>query len=428
MSEQPKKRRMPGKPPRRSAASSPRSQSREASISADSTKSREATGAAESRGESRTAVESVEPVEPELVSDDVNEGEADEVLVEDDAAVDGTSWLGDTDALALSDEDMDMEEGEEAGDGKEASTTTRAIVPSKQALARSTTDVEPTDLLHRYMADVSRYPLLTREEEIELAKKYAETGDVKLAYRLVTANLRLVVKIAWEYRRAAFNLLDLIQEGNVGLMQAVRKYDVTRNVKLSTYAAWWIRAYIIRYLMDNWRLVKLGTTQAQRKLFFNLRKEKERLAAQGFEPEPRLLAERLQVSEQDIVEMDTRLSSDDFSLDTPVSDDSKATWGDRLTDGSDTFVDDELADRQLDSIFREKLADFAKDLKDRERFIFEKRLIAEDPLTLQEIGDHYGFSRERARQIEARLVAKMKAYMQENLPDFAQLQLNPDDS
>src|SRR5258708_15504744 len=167
------------------------------------------------------------------------------------------------------------------------------------------------------MAEVWGHPLLSREEEHELAVKFARTRDPELAWRLVTANLRLVVKIAHEYRRAAFSLLDLIQEGNVGLMHAVQKYDPFRGVKLSSYAAWWIRAYILRYLMDNWRMVKLGTTQAQRKLFFNLRKEQERLLGQGFEAQPALLAEKLEVSEQDVREMDQRLGNDEVSLHPP---------------------------------------------------------------------------------------------------------------
>ncbi len=175
--------------------------------------------------------------------------------------------------------------------------------------------------------------------------------DPDLAYRLVTANLRLVVKIAHEYRRAAFNLLDLIQEGNVGLMHAVQKYDPFRGVKLSSYAAWWIRAYILRYLMDNWRMVKLGTTQAQRKLFFNLRKEQERLLSQGFEAAPKLLAERLDVTEQDVREMDQRLSNDEFSIDAPVlgaQDEARQTHGDRLVQ-SGAPVDEQLADKELDA-------------------------------------------------------------------------------
>src|SRR5229473_3076540 len=210
-------------------------------------------------------------------------------------------------------------------------------------------DLEHADALQRYMAEVSRHRLLTREEEHDLAVRFRETQDPRIAYRLVTANLRLVVKIAHEYRRAAFNLLDLIQEGNVGLMQAVQKYDPFRGVKLSSYAAWWIRAYILRYLMDNWRMVKLGTTPAQRKLFFNLRKEQERLLGQGFEAQPALLAEKLEVSEQDVREMDQRLGNDEFSLDAPAgagNDESRQTQGDRLAQPAEP-VDERLASEEL---------------------------------------------------------------------------------
>lgn len=321
---------------------------------------------------------------------------------------------------------LDDDESEEAAEPAPAS---KAIVPAKEPRALAPT--KPTglaqaDLLQRYMSEVSRHPLLSRDEETRLARAYVETGDPKLAYRLVTANLRLVVKIAWEYRRAAFNLLDLIQEGNVGLMQAVRKYDPERGVKLSSYAAWWIRAYIIRYLMDNWRMVKLGTTQAQRKIFFNLRREKEKLAAQGFDPEPRLLAEKLNVSEQDVVEMDRRLGGDEISLETPMLDGSSLTYADRLAQ-SEAPADETLAERELQAMFRQKLAEFGKGLKDKEKFIFEKRLTADEPLTLQEVGNEFGVTRERARQIEAKLVSRLKAFMQEHLPDFDRLSMEARD-
>src|SRR5216684_1983490 len=215
-------------------------------------------------------------------------------------------------------------------------------------------DLARADALQRYMAEVAKHPLLTREEEHKLAVKFARTHDPDIAYRLVTANLRLVVKIAHEYRRAAFSLLDLIQEGNVGLMHAVQKYDPFRGVKLSSYAAWWIRAYILRYLMDNWRMVKLGTTQAQRKLFFNLRKEQERLLGQGFEPAHKLLADRLDVTEQDVREMDQRLANDEFSLDTPVAgvDEARQTYGDRIVETARP-AEEQLADEELRRIFKE---------------------------------------------------------------------------
>ena len=217
----------------------------------------------------------------------------------------------------------------EGGDD-ESEEVGQQVVPRTTALAPSDKGLAPLDTLQRYMREVTRHRLLTREEEHELAVRYREAGDVDAAYRLVTANLRLVVKIAHEYHRTAFQLLDLIQEGNVGLMHAVKKFDPYRGVKLSSYAAWWIRAYILRYVMENWRIVKLGTTQAQRKLFFNLRKERDKLAAQGFDPTPKLLAERLDVTERDVTEMEQRLSQDDFSLDVPISEDNRSSRADRL--------------------------------------------------------------------------------------------------
>src|SRR5712671_1704077 len=305
------------------------------------------------------------------------------------------------------------------------------VLPPEREETRLPVRVEGRDLAHadalqRYMADVARHPLLTREEEHELAVKFRETQDPRIAYRLVTANLRLVVKIAHEYRRAAFSLLDLIQEGNVGLMQAVQKYDPFRGVKLSSYAAWWIRAYILRYLMDNWRMVKLGTTQAQRKLFFNLRKEQDRLMAQGFEPAPKLLADRLDVTEQDVREMDQRLANDEFSLDTPVAgvDDARQTYGDRIVETARP-AEEQLADEELRRIFKEKLAEFGKTLTDpKDRFLFEHRLSlpdGEEPMTLQEVGNRFGFTRERARQLEARLTDRLRDHLRRELPDFAEL-------
>jgi RNA polymerase sigma-32 factor len=282
------------------------------------------------------------------------------------------------------------------------------------------------DPLRAYMAEVQRHPLLTREEEHDLAVKYRESGDVETAYRLVASNLRLVVKIAHEYRRTAFQLLDLIQEGNLGLMQAVKKYDPWKGVKLSSYAAWWIRAYIIRFLMENWRMVKLGTTQAQRKLFFNLAKEREKLLARGIEPTPRLLAKNLDVEESDVEEMTARMSSDDLSLDAPVSpgDEGAQTRMDRMADGVGG-ADDQIGDEELRRVFRSKLEAFAATISDsKERYIFDHRLLPSDgkpPLTLQEIGAHFKLTRERARQIEAKLTARLREHVQREIPDFEML-------
>jgi RNA polymerase sigma-32 factor len=281
------------------------------------------------------------------------------------------------------------------------------------------------DPLRAYMAEVARHRLLSREEEHDLAVKYRETGDVDAAYRLVASNLRLVVKIAHEYRRTAFHLLDLIQEGNMGLMQAVKKYDPWKGVKLSSYAAWWIRAYIIRFLMENWRMVKLGTTQAQRKLFFNLAKEREKLLARGIEPTPRLLARNLQVEEKDVEEMSARMASEDVSLDAPVragDDEARQSRLDRVTSSAEPSPDERIGDEELRRLFRQKLDAFAKTITDeKERYIFEKRLMppeGEAPLTLQEVGDRFKLTRERARQIEAKLTGRLRDYIKAEIPDF----------
>ncbi len=292
------------------------------------------------------------------------------------------------------------------------------VVPTAALVPAGETGLARKDPLQAYMAEVTRHPLLSREEEHTLAKKYQQTGDVQAAYRLVASNLRLVVKLAHEYHRNPLSLLDLIQEGNIGLMQAVKKYDPDRGVKLSSYAAWWIRAYILRYIMDNWKMVKLGTTEAQRKLFFKLRQEQDKLMAQGFEPNPKLLAERLNVTEQDVVEMDQRLGHDELSIDAPIGDDPKNTRADRFLPSTAAGAEERLGNEELKELFREKLAEFAKSLEGKERFIFENRLIADEPLTLQDIGDKYGVSRERARQIEAALINRMREYMREQIPDF----------
>jgi len=300
----------------------------------------------------------------------------------------------------------------------EASLELPVAPRSKALVKREDRALEPRDPLQVYMAEVHRHSLLSREEELELARRYRSTGDLKAAYRLVASNLRLVVKIANEYHRNPLSLLDLIQEGNIGLMQAVKKYDPGRGVKLSSYAAWWIRAYVLRYIMDNWRLVKLGTTEAQRKLFFKLRQEQDRLVSQGFEATPKLLAERLNVSEREVVEMDQRLGHDEVSLDAPIGEDGTTTRGDRFLPSDTVPADVRLGNEELKRLFSGKLHEFAKDLQDKERFIFEKRLMSDEPLTLQEIGDKYGISRERARQIEANLISRIREHVRKEMPDF----------
>jgi len=276
------------------------------------------------------------------------------------------------------------------------------------------------DPLAAYIQETRQFPLLSREDEHDLAVEYAENDDLAAARRLVEANLRLVVKIAYEYRRAHHNLLDLVQEGNIGLLQAVRKYDPYRGVKVSTYAAWWIRAYILKFILNNWRLVKIGTTQAQRKLFFNLRKEKERLEQLGFAPDTKLLAERLDVREKDVVEMEKRLAAPDASLDAPVGrgdDDGGGarTRLDYMENQSSARPDREVEQSEFHSLLREKLEMFGETLEGREDTIFRERWLTEEPLTLQQVGDRYGVSRERARQIEKRLMGRLRKHLEQEL-------------
>ena len=274
------------------------------------------------------------------------------------------------------------------------------------------------DPLQRYLAEISKYKLLTREQEIELGKRVQEEGDTEAAYVLVTANLRLVVKIALEFQRVWMqNLLDLIQEGNIGLMQAVKKFDPYKNVKFSYYASFWIKAYILKFIMDNWRLVKIGTTQGQRKLFFKLKKEKQKLIDQGFDPKPKLLSERLGVSEREIVDMDQRLDGWDVSLDAPLKDDSDAGRIDFLKSEVES-TEDQVAKKEITTLLHNKIDEFKKTMTERELEIFEKRIFADSPATLQDIGDRYGISRERVRQVEKNIIKKLRVFFKQDMPDF----------
>jgi RNA polymerase sigma-32 factor len=245
---------------------------------------------------------------------------------------------------------------------------------------------------------------------------------VEAARRLVTANLRLVVKLAYEYRRAYKNMMDLIQEGNIGLMQAVKRYDPYRGVKLSSYAAWWIRAYMLRYILNNWRMVKIGTTQAQRKLFFNLSKERARLSALGIEPTHEEIAKRLNVEEKEVIEMDRRLARSDASLDSPIGQgDGRPTSRLELLPAAGRGPDAITEDAQMHDLLRSRLADFRRTLSGKDVAIFDKRLTAEEPLTLQELGNEFGVSRERVRQLEARLTGKLREYLKESLGDAVEV-------
>jgi RNA polymerase sigma-32 factor len=274
------------------------------------------------------------------------------------------------------------------------------------------------DPLQLYLLDVSRYGLLSREEEKALAIKVREENDEEAAHKLVTSNLRLVVKIAMDFQRYwTKNLMDLIQEGNLGLLHAVRKFDPYRGIKFSYYASFWIKAYMLKFLMDNWKLVKIGTTQNQRKLFFNLEKERRKMIAQGRDPEPKLLAERLDVKEKEVIEMSQRLGGYDISIDATLRQDSKTEYRDILPD-SVRGIDERIFEKQKREIFAAEIKRFRQKLSGREADIFDNRIIAEDPETLQHLGNKHGISRERVRQVEERIVRNAKRLFEEKYPNF----------
>jgi len=274
------------------------------------------------------------------------------------------------------------------------------------------------DPLQRYLAEINQYRLLTREEEIELGRRITQDDDSDAAFIMATSNLRLVVKIALEFQRVWMqNLLDLIQEGNIGLMQAVQKFDPYKNVKFSYYASFWIKAYILKFIMDNWRLVKIGTTQGQRKLFFKLKKEKQKLIDEGFVPHTQLLSDRLGVSEKEVMEMDQRLDGWDVSLDAPLKEDSDTERGEFLSSEA-VSVESQVAKKEIETLLQENVATFRKQLAQRELEIFDKRIFTDTPLTLQDIGDKYNISRERVRQLEKNIIKKMKSFFKDEIPDF----------
>lgn len=270
------------------------------------------------------------------------------------------------------------------------------------------------DNIDRYMAEIKQYPVLDRDEEQALAKTYAETGDVRSAHRLVISNLRFVVKIAHEYRGYGLKLLDLIQEGNLGLMIAVKKFDPSKGYRLISYAVWWIRSSIQSFIMRSWSLVRLGATRCQRKLFFRLRSERARAQADRggvAEPVSSLeLARRLDVDEADIVDMEMRLAVRDFSLDAPTDEGPARSYVDRIEHVQQT-PEEQLATEQQNTLVQGTLAVVAKDFNEKERYIVAHRLMADEPQTLQEIGTTFNVSRERVRQLEHRVLGKLRAAM-----------------
>jgi RNA polymerase sigma-32 factor len=300
----------------------------------------------------------------------------------------------------------------------------RSVAPAEVLPAAPGTSLVPSDPLYRYLAEIRRFPRVSPEEEHDLAVRWHRDGDRSAAYRLATANLRLVIHIAMDFRRTALNLMDLIQEGNIGLMQAVQRFDPFRRVRFSAYASWWIRAYILKYIIDHWSLVRVGTTNARKKLFFNLRRERAKLEAQGIRPEARLLAKKLGTSEEDVIEVQKALESRDLSLATPLRSDSESSLQDMLP-APQPLPDQQVAEEEYREVLRRKFEDFAATLEGKEEAIFRRRLVAEQPETLQEIGDSYGVTREAIRQVEKRVVAKLKSYLERELADASSIQVSP---
>lgn len=283
------------------------------------------------------------------------------------------------------------------------------------------------DSLQMYLREINRFPMLQPDEEVELARRVRDTGDPDAAFRLVSSHLRLVVRIAMDFqRRWMQNVLDLVQEGNVGLVRAVSKFDPEKGIKFSYYATFWIKAYILKFIMDNWRLVKIGTTQTQRKLFYNLNKERQQLIAQGYEPDATMLAERLNVTPDQIVEMEQRLDSSDMSLDAPINDeDAGGTARMDYLPALGPGIEETLSNGEISSMVRERLASLVSALNDKEQYILERRLLSDDPVTLREIGDLFSITRERVRQIEARLLQKVRDHLFRNIKDFSRDWITP---
>ncbi len=317
----------------------------------------------------------------------------------------------DHDKIADFDDSIDLHQGELNADDAE-DILIKAISSRKKKKADSSTALTTLDPINAYLAELKKYPLLTKEEEQILARRYREHNDSKAAEQLVTSNLRFVVKVAAEYSKFGAKLIDLIQEGNVGLMHAVKEFNPYKGVRLITYAVWWIRGYIQEYLMRQYSMVRIGTTANQRKLFYRLQKEKERLDAMGKEPNHALLSSRLGVTEQEVLDMTNRMSGRDVSLNQPIGDDGKSSLLD-FESNDDIGVDDKIGRSEELQILLENIEGLREGLNPKETYILEKRLLSDEPMTLQEIGDHYGTTREAVRQLEARLMAKIKTAFEE---------------
>ncbi|TVM18496.1 RNA polymerase subunit sigma-70 [Oceanidesulfovibrio indonesiensis] len=326
----------------------------------------------------------------------------------------------DKDEPEVDDTDIDDTAPEAELEGEEIDGAEENPIADLPSLA-DLKDTRPVtqDALRLYLREISKFPMLEPEEEFELARRVRDSNDTQAAFRLVSSHLRLVVKIAMDFqRRWMQNVLDLVQEGNVGLMRAVQKFDPEKGIKFSYYAAFWIKAYILKFIMDNWRMVKIGTTQAQRKLFYNLSKERRRLQTLGYDPDTATLSKNLNVTEEQVQEMEQRLGSNDMSLDVTLGEDSTTTRLDILP-AIGPSIEDRLATAEISSALQEQLQSILPKLNEKERDILEKRLLADPPVTLREIGEKYGITRERVRQLESRLLEKLRDHLTQEIDDFS---------
>ncbi len=311
---------------------------------------------------------------------------------------------------------LDDDDDDEPGLASENSQGRGVPAPSSSRVPA----VGVRDSLHLYLREVGRFPMLKPEEEHELAVRVRDHNDADAAFRLVSSHLRLVVRIAMDFqRRWMQNVLDLVQEGNVGLMRAVNKFDPDKGIKFSYYASFWIKAYILKFIMDNWRMVKIGTTQVQRKLFYNLNRERQKLIMQGYDPDAAMLSERLGVTEEQINEMDQRLASTDMSLNAQVGEESGGATRMDFLPALGPGIEDSLASTQIAGIVRSKLKTIMPKLNEKEQYILHNRLLSDEPMTLREIGERYNITRERVRQLEARLVEKIGQHIKNDIEDFS---------
>lgn len=307
---------------------------------------------------------------------------------------------------------------------KKKKTTKPKLSNKNKALVKPTKAPIKHDITSKYLMDISKYPLLTREEELELAKRLYHNDDDDAAKKLATSNLRFVVKIASEYNKFGLKLIDLIQEGNMGLLVAIKKFNPYRDIRLTSYAVWWIRSYIHDYLLKQWSLVKIGTTASQKKLFYRLKQEQEKLKyyldSQGVPKllEHKIIAANLGVKEKEVAEMEKRLQGGDLSLDAHIGDDENAgRFVDTLADKNPN-PEELLTEKDLGAMFNENLDEFLETLNPRDTFILQNRLLTDEPTSLQEIGNKYKISRERVRQLEEKIKKNLKNFILDKQPNF----------